>query len=106
MVASASIIVVALLMAPVHDNSQFVGSHSAAEQVTCCALMTAARIGADLKSESELGSAIEQRDAAGVRRVGVPAVRELCRSHVVCREKVNRFDSCGVCRAPRWAVGS
>mmetsp|Transcript_2799 Transcript_2799/g.7833 ORF Transcript_2799/g.7833 Transcript_2799/m.7833 type:complete len:85 (-) Transcript_2799:98-352(-) len=79
-VACSLIVVVAFLMAPVHDNSEFVGSHSAAEHVTCCALMTAARIGAVLERVSEFGSAIEQRDAAGVRRVGVPAVRALCRS--------------------------
>ena len=71
MVASASIIVVALLMAPVHDSSQFVGSHAPAEHVARCALMTAARIGAALESVLELGSAVEQRNPVGVRVVSV-----------------------------------
>ena len=35
----ASIIVVALLMAPVHDSSQFVGTHAAAEHVARCTLI-------------------------------------------------------------------
>ena len=71
LVACALVVVVALLMAPVHDNSQFVGSHAAAEHVARCALITAARIGAALESMSKLGSAIEQRIAAVVRGVSV-----------------------------------
>ena len=51
----------------------FIDSYATAEHVARCALMTAARIGAALKSVTELGSAIDERIAAGVR--GVPVCR-------------------------------